>query len=66
MSKTLYYRETNPKTGKQKWVKIDGIKGSKNMIFINRQKFEWDGLVDSHIFFVYKRTKETKNKRVKL
>ena len=52
MSKTLYYRETNPKTGKQKWVKIDGIKGSKNMIFIDRQKFEWDGLADSKIFFV--------------
>ena len=25
MVKTVYYRETNPETGKQKWVRIQGI-----------------------------------------
>ena len=57
MSKTLYYRETNSKTGKQIWVKIDGIKGNKDMIFIDRSKFESDGSAGSKIFFVYKHTK---------
>ena len=60
MSKTLYYRKTDPKTGKQKWVKINGIKGTESMIFIDREKFEINPFEDNEIFFVYK---STRNKR---
>ena len=34
MSKTLYYRETNPKTGKQKWIKLEGVSSSGTLLFI--------------------------------
>jgi hypothetical protein len=60
MSKTIYFRETDPQTGKAKWIKIDGIKGTKSMIFIDREKFEVNPFEDNKIFFVYK---STKNKR---
>ena len=51
MSKTIYFRETDPQTGKAKWIKIDGIKGTKSMIFIDREKFEVNPFEDNKIFF---------------
>tara|TARA_R100000963_G_C4567000_1_gene53440 strand:+ start:60 stop:242 length:183 start_codon:yes stop_codon:yes gene_type:complete len=55
MPKTLYYRKTDPKTGKQKWIKLPGVKSEGYMLFIDgrkwkvhRQKFEIPG------DFVYK------------
>ena len=59
MSKTLYFRETDPDTGKQKWIKIDGITGNHSIIFIDGEKFE---KIDDNIFIVYKST-STKVKR---
>lgn len=56
MSKTIYFRETDPQTGKAKWIKIDGVKGNNNMIFIDNKKFEVNPFEDNKIFFVYKRT----------
>ena len=38
MSKTLYYRETDSKTGKQKWIALQGVKGDNSMIFLNTEK----------------------------
>ena len=38
MSKTLYYRETDSKTGKQKWIALQGVKGDNSMIFIETEK----------------------------
>ena len=63
MSKTLYYRETDSKTGKAKWIKIDGVKGNNSTIFIDKEKFEVQPFLDSPIFFVYKSTKETKKRK---
>ena len=60
MSKTIYFRETDSKTGKAKWIKIDGVKGNNSMIFIDKEKFEVQPFLDSPIFFVYK---STRNKR---
>ena len=56
MSKTIYFRETDRKTGKAKWIKIDGVKGNNDMIFIDKNKFEVNPFEDNKIFFVYKRT----------
>jgi len=56
MSKTIYFRETDPQTGKAKWIKIDGVKGNNDMIFIDNKKFEVNPFEDNKIFFVYKRT----------
>ena len=56
MSKTIYFRETDPQTGKAKWIKIDGVKGNNDMIFIDNKKFEVNPFDDNKIFFVYKRT----------
>jgi len=55
MSKTLYYRETDPNSGKQKWVKLNGVRGTNFMIFINAEQFR---LVKNPIQFVYKRSRE--------
>ena len=60
MSKTLYYRETDPNTKKAKWIKIDGVKGNNDFIFINNEKFEVNPFDDNKVFFVYK---STRNKR---
>jgi hypothetical protein len=60
MSKTIYFRETDPETGKAKWIKIEGVKGNNDMIFIDREKFEVNPFEDNKIFFVYK---STRNKR---
>jgi len=38
MSKTLYYRETDSKTGKQKWIKLNGVSGTNSMLFIQTEK----------------------------
>tara|TARA_R110000823_G_scaffold243806_2_gene367971 strand:+ start:305 stop:508 length:204 start_codon:yes stop_codon:yes gene_type:complete len=67
MSKTLYYRETDSKTGKSKWIKFEGILGDGIFLTINLdylEKFEPRYSIPSYV--VYKSTKETKNKRVKL
>tara|TARA_R110002096_G_scaffold11158_2_gene41644 strand:- start:468 stop:656 length:189 start_codon:yes stop_codon:yes gene_type:complete len=56
MSKTLYYRETNPQTGKQTWVKLNGVTGVNSMIFIDPK--EWEKIDDKtgfNLFIVYKR-----------
>ena len=68
MNKTIYFRETDPKTGKAKWIKIDGVKGNNSTIFIDKEKFEVQPFLDSPIFFVYKSTRNkrrTFEKRVK-
>ena len=52
MSKTLYYRETDPKTGRQTWIKLNGVTGVNSMIFIDNEK--WEKMEDS-LFIVYKR-----------
>ena len=66
MSKTLYYRETDPKTGKAKWIKLDGVKGDNNMIFITTDKNltgqKWEEFQKLDWIIVYKSTKETKRK----
>jgi len=54
MSKAIYFRETDPQTGKQKWIRIDGITGNFSMIFINKDKFE---KIDDNLFIVYKSTR---------
>jgi len=55
MSKTLYYRETDPSTGKQRWVKLPGVTSAGNMMFIRGWKLSkrWS----SPGTFVYKKTK---------
>ena len=52
MSKTLYYRETDPQTGRQTWIKLNGVTGVNSMIFIDNEK--WEKMEDS-LFIVYKR-----------
>jgi len=52
MTKTLYYRETDPKTGKQTWVKLNGITGTNFMVFVKRE--DWHGLSQDSTFIVYK------------
>lgn len=59
MVKTLYYRETDSRTGRQKWIKLEGVKSAGFMLFIDgrkwevfRQEFEIPG------DFVYKTTRK--------
>ena len=52
MTKTLYYRETNPKTGKQKWIKLQGVHGTNSMVFIQREF--WLGIEQNSAHIVYK------------
>ena len=59
MSKTLYYRETDSLTGTQKWIKLNGIKGTNKMLFLDKKKFE---KIDDPLFIVYKSTKESRLK----
>jgi len=43
MVKTVYYRETNPETGKQKWVRIQGILfsgGRGGLLSVDLEDFE--------------------------
>ena len=68
MSKTLYYRVTDRITGKQQWIKLDGITGTNNMIFIDKDKFEKAGGVLSKPlgespFIVYKSTSKVRGKK---
>jgi len=59
MSKTVYYRETNPKTGKQKWVKIDGVYSNGTYLFIRSRA--WENVTfpgDEDIQIVYKTTRD--------
>tara|TARA_R110000824_G_scaffold100589_1_gene239130 strand:- start:87 stop:371 length:285 start_codon:yes stop_codon:yes gene_type:complete len=66
MSKTLYYRETDPKTGKAKWIKLNGVRGTNNMIFITTDKNlkgqKWEESQKQEWAIVYKSTKETKRR----
>ena len=39
-NKTLYYRETDPNTGKAKWVVFDGIRGNGNYLTIDLDLLE--------------------------
>jgi len=52
MSKSLYYRETDPNTGKAKWIKMIGVKGNNSLIFIDKR---WEK-IESASFIVYKST----------
>ncbi len=52
MTKTLYYRETDPSTGKQTWVKLQGVTGTNNMVFVNRD--DWLALSQNSQHIVYK------------
>ena len=54
LTKTLYYRETDPKTGKQSWIKLEGVRGTNDMIFI--EPMGWKRLPGPGIF-VYKRAR---------
>ena len=59
MSKTLYYRETDPNTGKSKWIKFEGILGDGVFLTINLdylKKYEPKYSIPSNV--VYKSTKE--------
>ena len=66
MSKTLYYRETDPKTGKAKWIKLNGVVGTNTMIFITTDKNlkgqKWEESQKQEWAIVYKSTKETKRR----
>lgn len=55
MTKTLYYRETDPKTGKQKWVKLQGVTCLAKMVIVNRD--DWHALSQDSTFIVYKTTR---------
>ena len=33
--KALYYRETNPETGKQKWIRLSGVKSDGDRLMIH-------------------------------
>ena len=52
MSKTLYYRETDPETGKQKWIKLEGVTSSGQYLHIRKdgknfkQKNSWKIFAD--------------------
>ena len=58
MSKTLYYRETDSKTG---------VRGTNNMIFITTDKNlrgqKWEESQRQEWAIVYKSTKETKKRK---
>ncbi len=56
MTKTLYYRETDPETGKQKWIKVQGISGTNFMIFIQREY--WLGIEQNSSHIVYKTARQ--------
>ena len=61
MSKTVYYRETDPKTGKQKWVKIEGVHSNGTFLFIRSPT--WKDVTypgDRSIQIVYKTTRTVK------
>jgi len=60
MTKTLYYRETDPKTGKQKWIKLNGISGTNLMVFVKRE--DWHGLSQDSSVIVYKSARSTVRK----
>tara|TARA_R110000751_G_scaffold200666_1_gene305520 strand:- start:111 stop:314 length:204 start_codon:yes stop_codon:yes gene_type:complete len=67
MSKTLYYRETNPETGKSKWIKFEGILGDGKYLTINLDHLEeFTPRYSIPSYVVYKSTKETRIKRYKL
>ena len=58
MSKVVYYRETDPKTGKQTWVKLERVKTNGEFLFIEMPG--WKDVtypVDRSIQIVYKRTR---------
>jgi len=64
MSKTLYYRETDPNTKKAKWIKLEGVKGDNDAIYINKKIHYYWGLKDPMI--VYKTTKKRAGNFAKL
>jgi len=53
MSKTLYYRETDPKTGKQKWIKVPGAFSSGGLLFVHQD--DWKFFSKSPGIIVYKK-----------
>jgi len=59
MTKTMYYRVTDPKTSKQTWVKVPGVKTNGELLFIESPmwNFETLGGVKS-VQVVYKRTRK--------
>ena len=57
LTKTLYYRETDPQTGKQTWVKLRGVSGTNHMVFVRRE--DWTGLSQDSTFIVYKTSRRT-------
>ena len=66
MSKTLYYRETDPNTGRAKWIKFEGVKGDGVFLTINLDRFEkFKPMFSVPSNVVYKKTKE-KNSHVEL
>tara|TARA_R110000822_G_scaffold272021_1_gene394570 strand:+ start:220 stop:429 length:210 start_codon:yes stop_codon:yes gene_type:complete len=69
MSKTLYYRETDPNTKKAKWVKLEGVTGNNFMIFINKDKLlkrqRWEKTQEFDWQIVYKSSKEYKVRGLK-
>ena len=62
MTKTLYYRETDPNTKKVKLVKLEGVTGDNFMIFINQDKIlkrqRWEKMQEFDWQVVYKSSKE--------
>ena len=62
MSKTLYYRETDSKTGKAKWIKLEGVRSSGTLLFITSDIWgEKPDLEFSTSFsIVYKETSKSK------
>jgi len=57
LTKTLYYRETDSKTGKQTWIKLRGVSGTNHMVFVRRE--DWTGLSQDSTFIVYKTSRRT-------
>ena len=62
MTKTLYYRETDPKTGKQTWIKLEGVKSSGTLLFITSDIWgeKPDSQFSNSFSIVYKETSKSK------
>ena len=60
MTKTMYYRVTDPKTMKQSWVKVPGVKTNGELLFIDQPEWKFVRLPDvvNSMQVVYKRTRK--------